>query len=322
MSVVDPTKNMTALPSVMRAKLDEARQHAAEPAPATPAQPATPAEPAASTEPAAPATPAEPERITLTREELNELRAQAEKTKVAEGRSEAAQLRIAEMQHRLTELEKVAKSDPIPEKPAIDTAAIQFSEEEEKEFADSKEFIAKVARMEVAKAINAMMPTIQKRIDEVDTTSRTVATQFAKSRQTTFFERLVEKLGAAPQEIAKHKHWADFLDGTEPNSGMTYEKLLGHHVANENLQSAVHIYNTFVEKYVGKKADTSAFAGANPSSTAISSETTPKGEKFAYSKRKKASEDYRFQRISYDKLQEIDAEFKKAEKDDNVDYNK
>lgn len=320
----------SALPRAAQQKL-AALQAAETPDNNTPAPVAAPAPAPAASTPAAnePATPAAG-TITLSREEYNDLLANAGKTQKALAQAESAKLAQEEMAHRLTELEKAAKSTPAPAAaaPVLASEDVTFTPDEEKEFGDSREFISKVVRQELGKVIgplNELLADIRKETQAAAQTATQATTLVAKRAETEFFGKVnaaVPNLAA----ITKHKNWGDFLDETDDLTGITYEKLLGHNVSRENLKAVTAIYKKFSDKYLGSEGDEvqAGYAGgANPSGNAAPNASKPAApEKLKFSDRKRASEDYRKGRITYDQLQEVVTKFNEAEKLGNVDFDK
>lgn len=334
----------SALPSVMQGKLEGMRAAAQPPAaptpaptgtvvpptqptviPNTPPAPPTPAavEPPA-TPPATPPAPTEGERISLSREEYNNLRAGQQSRDQAVGRAELLQLELEEARARLTELEKGSKASPQPSEPSPPTPAVTLTEEELRDFADSKPFIEKVATLVASQLINAQLSTISQRLDAIEQTAQGAHQSVTATNQRSF---MTQVLGKVPnmQELIKHQHWGDFANSTEPLTGMTYGALLGHNVQNQRLDAAVKIYKQFEQEYVAPLSTNTndgqaAYAGAAPTGGAGTPPPAQPTPKLKFSDRKKASLDYRHGRISPEELRVVDEAFKAADKLGNVDY--
>lgn len=317
---------VSALPGSMQRKL-AALQAAAEtptdtPTPATPTPPATPAVAAPTPvtgEPAAPSGGDEGDRITLTRAELNELRAAADRARTADGRAQAQADRNEELSRRLTELEAAAKATPTPAAPSAPTTeAEEFTAEELEAYSESRTFIAKVVRQELAK----VLPTITAQLDEVRNTAKAATSTVQQQSSRSFFAELKAKVPNL-DNIIKHKHWADFLDAEDDMSGATYGALIQHHVTNQKLEALANVYKKFATLYGVEAAPaTNGYAGAVPSGGAASVPQPPaKPVKLKASDRKKASEDYRKGKITWAQLEEVNKQFEIADKAGNVDYN-
>jgi hypothetical protein len=315
----------SALPQAAQAKMDALR------AQTTPPTPPTPPTPSANDPPTPPADNIG-ERVTLTREEYNDLKAGTEATRAARAREEAAQLRLEEVTQRLTELEGTNKSVPSPRTPstpptppaaAIDTSGITFTDEETTNYGETRAYIEKVARLEVAKTINELLPGIQQQIKEAKESVEQVSSSVTTQAQQTFRQELLK---AVPnlQELIRHKNWEDFLDKTEEFTGQTFEALLSYNLKNHNVESLAKIYKKFEEQYIKPIAGNGEFAGAAPDGGATQLPPDPNAPKpkLKMSDRRKASDDYKFKRndMTWEKLQVIQKEFDKAIEAGNIEY--
>lgn len=333
------TSTPSALPSAARARL-AALEAAAGVNNNQPTEPTTPVgqvtTPNAGQTPSAPATPQTPSEpqtpnaatVTMSREEYNELQATAGKSKKALADLENARLAQEDMAHRLTELEKASKSTPAPAPaPAQPEEPITFTAEEEREFGDSKEFIAKVVKQQLAPHIanlNKLIEAIKGDVETVKTTATQATTTVAQRAEREFFSQ-VKSAVTNLEDIKRHKNWPDFLQEVNALTGATYETLLAHNIKKENLDGVTAIYKAFSSKYLQPSAATSAveagYAGGMPSGGATNPPTTPQTPvKLKQSDRKRASEDYRKGRITWDQLQEINNKFEEADKNGNIDY--
>lgn len=266
------------------------------------------------------------ERVTLSREEYNELKANSGRMDTVQGREAAAQLELEELRHRLTELQNSNKgnssaSESAPA-PVIDSSGIQFTEEEVESFGESREFIEKVVDIRVAAQLNKLVPELRSAIEDAKKTAASVAGEVDRTVQDTFLERLTAKV---PQlrEYVKHPQWSAFLDEQDSISGFTYEQILSSHVNGRKLQQAANVYELFASKYVKPLPNNAAYAGATPGGGGSDSHTGSGegGKKLKFSDRKKAGEDYRMGRITYEQLQEVNEKFHAADKAGNIDYN-
>lgn len=322
----------SALPPAARARLAALEAAEATP-PATPAatptpqaqQPATPATP----DPAATPTPQpQGDQVTVSRAEYNELQASQVRERRAQAQADTERLRAEELAHRLTELEKTSKATPDPAvpAPALSVEDVTFTPDEEKDFGDSREFITKVVKQTLApvmRQLNTLLDGIKQETAKAAQTATTAVSTATRTQERSFFTQVK---GSVPEleQIKLHKHWPDFLDEKEPLTGATYEQLLAHNVRTENLTAVTNIYNKFKEKYMAGGANTTAaataaFAGGTP--TAATEPATPAPTKLKQSDRKKASDDYKKGRITWDQLQTISKAFDEAEKNGNIDYN-
>lgn len=323
-----PVGEVSRLPGVMQRKLAglQAAEATTPPANTPPAdtpptpQPGSVAAPTPSVAaPAAPSGEGEGERVTLTRAELNELRAAAERARTADARAEAQADRNEELARRLTELEGAAKAVPVPAAPAAPIVEAEaFTPEELEAYAESESFIAKVVRKELAK----ILPAITEEIKAAKDTANNAATSLATQSSRNFFAEVKAKVPNL-DAIIKHKHWGEFLDAVEPLSGATYQTLIHHNISNQRVEQLVNIYATFAAKYgVEQATQPTGYAGAVPSGGAVTPPLEqPKPAKLKISDRKKASEDYRKQRITWAQLEEVNKKFEEADKIGNVDYN-
>lgn len=315
---------VSRLPGVMQRRLAAMEAESNPPTNAEPTNPTTGTvvtPPVAVVEPPTPPTPtpSEGDRVTLTRTELNELRAAAERARTADARAEAQAERNEELSRRLTELEAAAKAVPVPAAPAAPIVTdVDFTPEELESYAESESFIAKVVRKELAK----ILPSITSQIKAVEDTAKGAASTVAAQSTRGFFADVKAKVPNL-DTIIKHKHWADFLDAVEPLSGATYQQLIQSNVANQRADQLVNIYKTFASKYgVDDGPTSSGYEGAVPSGGAVTPPLEPpKPGKLKMSDRKKASEDYRKNRITWAQLEEVNKKFEEADKIGNVDYN-
>ena len=331
---------VSALPTAARQKL-EAMQAAAgdtQPPATPPADTTPPATPPADTTPPAPPAPVTPtadtpavERVTLTREELNELRAAAGTANTQTARLEEAEARNEALLRRLTELEASHKGNPnppaapapaAPPAPAVEIPEATFSDDENERFGDSREYIEKLARNVFAKLFAPIASELKADLARVRESSTDTSKAVEDHRQAIFNRDL---LAAVPnlKELVRNQHWVKFLDEVDELTGSTMEAILGKHIQARSAEKAAKIYKRFEEKYIKPiAADTGAYAGATPSGGAVTTpqEPTPKA-KLKLSDRTKASKDYISGKITYEQLQEVNAKFIEAEKAGNVDHN-
>ena len=310
---------MSSVPSAVTAKLAALRA-AADTAPAT----NTPTPPATNTP--------EGERVTLSRAEYNEMQAAAGRTQAASAREQLLALELEEAREALTQAQAHSKpvstpspsaaATPAPSTLTVDTSSTTFSDEENTQFGESRAYIEKVARLEAARIVNELMPSLVAQIDDVKKTASGVASSVHKQRADTFLDSVklqVPNLAA----ITKDKHWEAYLDSVEPLSGLSMDRLLSDAVTKTDLARVVKLYRVYEEKYMAPlPTNDTGYAGASPSGGATSVPVpVPDTGKLKLSDRKKASEDFRKGRITYADLQQVQEKFKAAEAVGNVDLN-
>lgn len=324
--------NVSALPAAMqarRAALQGQEGGSSEPAPAsTPVAAPAPAAPAA---PAPAPTPTDA-KVTISREEFNELQASAGKARSAEGRAETLAMDVEALTRRLTELEDGSKAIPKPAaKPAAaaeswEPTAVQYTEDETKDYGESKGFVAKVAQ-EVLNDALAKFATRIEAIEEALGGVKTIAEGASKTasniRAKTYTDQVRDKVPEF-DECTGHKHWRDFTGSTDDDTGFTYAELIQNNFSKENVPGMVRVFNKFKEKYkVGKAAPPSGYEGALPGSGSGSDEEVDTGPKMLpFSKRKEAHKQYINKEISYEDYEKVKSEYDIADREGRVDYNK
>lgn len=329
---------MSALPSVMQQRMqtlkDPENTGVTPGSPAAPAGDSTPTDDqntgavVAPTDGEVVTTNAEGERITLSREEYNTLKANSSRVETLQGREKTSALELEELRHRLTELQNSNKAvsnapaEPAAPAPAvIDAASVQFTDDEEEQYGETREFIEKVVKIQVASILNTLVPELRTAIDEAKKAADGAVGEVNKNNQRSFHERLMAKVPELTTLI-KHPQWVAFLDESEPVSGFTYEQLISHNVSNQNLDRTAKIYELFADKYVKPLPTNAGYAGASTGGGAVNDTgDAGKGTKLKYSDREKASKDYRMGRITHEQLQEVAKKFEAAEKAGNVDHN-
>lgn len=269
------------------------------------------------------------DRITLSREEFDDLKANAGRVTALQARERDAMDRLEEVRHRLTELENGNKGSSNPAQqapssatPVVDTASITFTPEEREQYDESRPYIEKVVDLRLAERLNALVPELRSMVEDARKQASTAVNTVQQANTRTFHSQVQAQVPDL-QQIIKHKHWDAFLDETEPMSGATYDQLLAHSVQRQSLSSVVAIYNGFRNRYMHsqQQAANAGFAGASTSGGASSpAAQTPQPTKLKLSDRKKASEDYRKGRITWNDLQEVNKKFDAAEKSGSIDY--
>jgi hypothetical protein len=343
------TDNASALPAAAQRKAEQLRQAESGtvgtvvPAQTPNSDPGTavPAAPAASTLPPADGVSSTDQKVTLSREDYNALVANADKAANAIARLEQTQIEIEEARHRLTELEargkgsNVAPAPSAPGAPAPANAAlptlgitddVEIDPKEEEQFGESRPYIEKVAAKQVAKLLNPLLGEIRSALEDLGQRTETVGTQFARSQEDEFKQRV----NAAVPDLAQlidHKHWKDFLLATNDVAGATYQQLLAYNIEKRNVAGMKAIYDEFKKRYGLNEAPAAstgyegAPVGGEARATNVPGDTP--APRLKWSDRKRAGEDYRFGRngMTYEKLQAIDAQFKAAAEKNLVDMN-
>lgn len=264
--------------------------------------------------------------VTLSREEINDLRARAERADTDRGRRETLELELAEAQAALTragEAPKGTGNEAAPVAPAAPEAALvidpgdtSLTEEETKEYGEAEPIIAKLARKEIAALVNPLV----ERINKLEQSLTKVSQGTAKAQHEGFVNQVKQKITNF-DAVVKHKHWDDFLDSRIPGAGMTQRQALANAHFGKNLEDMEVIFDTFSKKYLGQtnKAD---FAGITPSGgNGDTPPITPKAEMLKMSVRREASDNYLKGRITSEELAAIKKQFSEADAKGLVDYN-
>jgi len=294
---------------------------------------------APSNEPVAPATPVTPvpttgteSQVTISRDEFNELQAAADRVKAAEGRAEALKLDLEAFQGRLTDLEKASKDRLIPVAPEPVTPAfpvVAFTEKEETEYGESREFIEKVVMQLLAKvlpdtlqAIDTKLAAVEDKLTEVGTVATTARKGLTEVTEEAFTEKVKEKVGNF-DEVVNNKYWDAFCDATEPVSGFTYAQCIVRNLQNRNLDGMINVFNVFKTKYeIGKKPNTEGYQGANPSGTTDTPQEPGGKEILKFSDRKALSIKFQRHEINNADYEVERKRFDLADKEGRLDYTK
>lgn len=334
-----PDENVSALPSAARQKLVQLQGMDTPPAPTPPPAdepPApTPPTPPVDTPPVDTPPPSDKqgERVTMSREELNDLQAAAGLARGMQARLEESEVRNEALLRRLTELEESHKGTPKspapapsspPVAPAVELTEATFTEEENEQFGDSREYVEKVATNAAIKVLRPLLDKLEANFSELRTRTQNT-TQTLEQQQKAQFNK--ELLTAVPnlRELISNKHWVSFLSEVDDLSGYPIERILATHLGNMNAEGAAKVYKRFEAKYIKPlPAQSSAeYAGALPGASAANPPADPGAPKpkLKLSDRSKASKDYIAGRITYEQLQEVNNKFTEAEKAGNVDFN-
>lgn len=308
---------VSVLPQAMQTKMTQLRELDNPPAPnAPPAEPLTPSAP-----------PTDAERVTLSREEVNDLRAAAEAARAVQSRLDEAEGRNEALLARLTELETSNKGKPTADVPPTNAVSsivttVDFTEDEIKEYGESRAFIEKVVVAKVGEILNPILSTINASIAETRNATGTIQANMEKQGADAFADALTKEVPNF-RLLIQHKLWPQFILQTDELSGMTMGDLLSLHIHNKNAVQAGKVYKLFEDKYIKPvDSNTGAYAGAMPGAGATNTPAEPQPTaKLKFSDRKKANKDFVDKKISWEKLQEITKAFEQAEKAGNIDYN-
>jgi hypothetical protein len=323
--------NVSALPAAMQARRAALEGNAPnDPTPA-PAPVAAPAAPAPTPAPA----PTEPaptgSNVTISRDEFNELQASAGKARAAEGRAETLTMDVEALTRRLTELEDASKgiTKPAAQPAAVETwepTPVQFTDKDNEDYGESKPFVIKV----VQEVLNTAFPKLAARIDAIEealggvkTIAEGASTAARTVRAKTYTDQIRDKVPEF-DECTGHKHWHDFTEATDPDTGHTWAELIQSNFDRENVPGMVRVFNKFKEKYgVGKAPAPTGYEGGIPNGGSGSDDDVPTGPKMLpFSKRKEAHKKYINKEISYEEYEVIKSEYDAADREGRVDYNK
>lgn len=318
--------NVSALPAAMQAKRAELQNSNPTTLPeATPAAAPAPALPTA--------TPTET-KVTISKEEFNDLQAAAGKARAAEGRAEALAMDVEALTRRLTELEEASKgitkpTAKAPSAPSVGTwepTPVQFTDKDTEDYGESKPFVVKV----VQEVLNGEIPKLIARIEALEEqiqgvrgiaegASKTASTVKAKS----FTDQVRDRVKNF-DECTNHKHWHDFLEATDPDTGDTWAELVQKNFSRENVVGMVRVFTKFKEQYkVGVDTPPSGYEGALPGSGGGPEDDIETGPKvLPFSKRREAHKKFLNKEISYEEYEKIKNEYDAADREGRVDYNK
>lgn len=325
--------NVSALPASMQARrtaleAQASTEHNAAPAPA----PAPAATPAPAPAPAEPSTTVTTEtKVTISRDEFNELQASAGKARAAEGRAETLAMDLEALTRRLTELEDGSKSISKPPKTAApgetwEPTPVSYTDKDNEDYGESKSFVEKVAR----EVLNGELPKFVSRLEALEEAIggvKTIAEGASKTatsvRAKTYTDQVREKVPEF-ELCTGHKHWRDFTESTDPDTGFTYAELVQNNFNRENVSGMVRVFNKFKEKYgVGKAPAATGYEGSIPNGSSTVDEEVDTGPKMLpFSRRKEAHKQYINQQISYEDYEKVKAEYEAADREGRVDYNK
>lgn len=313
-------ENVTALPSVMQSR--RAQLAELEAPPTVVETPVTPPN-------------NDGEKVTISRDEFNDLQAAAGKARAAEGRAEALAMDVETLKTRLTDLETAAKgngkgsADAPPVAQDWEPLDSTFTDKEQEDYGESKGFVVKA----VNERLNEIIPKLLARINKLEAVLgdvKMVAEGASKTatgvRAQTYNDRVREALnkqGVDFDECVNHKHWQDFAVSVDPDSGYQYMEMIRNNVQKENVQPMVKLFLKFKEQYgVGSKKAPSGYESGTPTGTSAVTDINDGPEMLPFSERKEAHRKYISHEISYEEYEKIREKFDKADKENRVDYNK
>lgn len=274
-------------------------------------------------------------KVTISRDEFNDLQAAAGKARAAEGRAEALGMDLEALKTRLTELESVAKGNGKPSGEAPPAAAdwepldAAYTDKDNEDYGESKSFVVKV----INEQLNAVVPKLLSRIASLEASLkdiRNVADGASKTASSVkaqgYTEKVKEKLaedGGNFDDCVNHKNWSDFTQSSDPDTGYTYAELIKSNLERENVTGMVRVFNKFREKFgVGKTKQPTGYEGALPTGVATPSNDDEGEKMLPFSERKEAHRKFINKEISFEKYEKIRQKFEAADKENRVDYNK
>lgn len=320
---------VSRLPSSMQARKEQLQTEVATPNPDTAA--ATTATATSIAETVTP--PANADKVTITREEFNDLQAKADRVKAAEGRQQAMRDDLEALQHRLTELESASKGnrepDDAPAAPgaslAVETPVVELTAKEKEDFEqDTIDLMTKIANNVFSDRIKELIPQLNAKLAQVETVATSATQTVGKISTKNFTDRVREKVAefSSFDDVVQHKHWPEFLESEEAVSGLTYGSLVKENIAKERVDKMVNIFKIFFDKYMKETAKPAGYEGLAPESTLGSNatDTGAKVEVLKYSERKAAHEKYIRKEISFEEFTKIKEKFDIADREGRVDY--
>lgn len=316
------SENVTALPSVMQSR--RAQMVELDPAPTTEVEPA--AQPVDSTD----------EKVTISRDEFNDLQAAAGKARAAEGRAESLTMDLEALKSRLTDLEAVAKGsgkgaavvEPVPTQ-EWEPLDVGYTEQEQTDYGESKGFVVKA----INERLNEVIPKLLIRIGKIEAAlgdvknvaegaSKTATGVRAQSYNDKVREAL-QKEGVNFDACVGHKHWLDFAQSVNEDTGYTYAELIKNNIQRESVQPMIKLFLKFVEQYaINKAKQPSGYEGAAPVGTSKVDDGGDGPKMIPFSERKEAHKKFINKEISFEEYEKIQKKFELAAKENRVDYDK
>ena len=325
--------NVSALPASMQARRAALEAGAEVHVPAAPA-PAAPAPASSTSAPTelhlpAPSSTVTDAKVTISREEFNDLQAAAGKARAAEGRAETLAMDVEALTRRLTELEDGPKGSTKPAATPVaatwEPTPVEYTDKDTEDYGDSKPFVMKV----IQEALNRELPKLIARLEAVEEQVggvRTLAEGASKAASNVRAKSYTDKVRERVEnfdECTNHKNWRDFTESTDPDTGDTWGELIQRNFNKENIPGMVRVFKTFKEKYgVGEAPKPTGYEGVLPGNSGTGEEP-PQGPKMLpFSDRKKAHKQYINQEISFQEYERIKNEYDAADREGRVDYNK
>jgi hypothetical protein len=276
-------------------------------------------------------------RVTISREEFNELQAAKDRLAAAERRTDAVRGDLEALQSRLTELEEAAKGSGQGAAPAssgavvipADASQIPLTDKEKADFEeDTIALMEKIAENVYRRNFARDSAKISESIGEARQAADNATKTVGKVSNNQYTERVAAEVAKFSdfQTIVSHPHWAAFTQAEDDISGQSYAQLIQHNLNTNKVQPMVNIFKKFYDKYLKDEPNTDGYAGGVPTGSNNVDTGAPNGNKpkmLKYSDRQKAQQDYLAQprRISYDDYQAVKKEFDEADREGRVDYN-
>lgn len=268
----------------------------------------------------------------LTRDEINALRAKAEKSDTEAGRREVVEMELAEANAALTALREASKGTGVAEAPRaapsgaeafrVDPGDVALSEKEQEEYGEAEPTITKVARREMARLINEHVAPLLNEIQELREKVTNVSTETARTTHENFVGQVKQSIANFDQ-VTTHKHWNDFLESRVPGAGITQRQALANAHYGKSLEDMKVIFGTFTGKYISD-ADNSGYTSVAVGAAGGADSTPPASNEkpmLKISDRRKASEDFIKNRITADEMDIVRKKFSEADREGRVDYN-
>ncbi len=273
------------------------------------------------------------DRVSLSRSELDQLRADAQRASQASLQAERMRDQLEALQARLTEAPTPAKDESNAQQPAAsqqrttalsyETEAPPVTDQERKDFGDSEEYVTKVAKSVVAAELRALVPKIDSMIQDVLARTNSTSERVEKTQRNAFKSQVEQGLAKPLDAFIHTEDWKKFIEAYDDGSGFTYQQILASHLERGNAEHARKVYRKFLDQSgTEQNSSNQGYAGANP--TGASADTpseTQEAGKLKYSDHKKAHNQYIKREISWGDYQAIQREFDKAEKESRIDYN-
>lgn len=277
-------------------------------------------------------------RVTISRDEFNELQAAKDRLTAAERRAEAQRGDLDALQSRLTELEAAAKGSSQVAAPGSSGASVAIPAEAaqipltEKEKADFEEdtiaLMEKIAINVYRRESARDFAKVNESIGAATQTANAAVSTVGKVSNSAYTERVAQKVAEFSDfnTIVSHTHWRAFTESEDELSGLTYAELIQSNLDNNKVQPMVNIFKKFYDKYLKDVPNTDGYAGSLPTGGTNVDTATPSGNRpkiLKYSDRQKAQKDYMAQprRITYDDYMALKTEFDIADREGRVDYN-